>query len=49
MDALLTALYLVVFFGVIGGVTYGLDSLYQAHKRGMARVRAYDARQRGNR
>ena len=48
MDALLTALYLVVFFGVIGGIAYGLEALLCAHDRGMARVRAYDARQGGN-
>ena len=48
MDALLTALYLIVFFGVIGGICYGLEALLCAHDRGMARVRAYDARQGGN-
>lgn len=45
MDDILTALYLVVFFGVMGGIAYGLDTIWQAHKRGMARVRAYDARE----
>ena len=49
MEALLTMSYLVVFFGIIGGVTYGLDTLWQAHKRGMARVRAYDSRTGGKR
>jgi hypothetical protein len=48
MDALLTASYLVVFFGVIGGICYGLEALLCAHDRGMARVRAYDARQGDN-
>jgi hypothetical protein len=48
MDALLTMSYLVVMFGLVGGLTYALDTLWQAHKRGMARVRAYDARQEGN-
>jgi hypothetical protein len=48
MEAVLTLSYLIVFFGVIGGVTYALDTLWQAHRRGMARVRAYDARQEGN-
>jgi len=48
MDDLLTACYLVVFFGVIGGIAYGLEALLKAHDRGMARVRAYDARQGGN-
>jgi hypothetical protein len=47
MDALLTALYLLVFFGVIGGIAYGIEALLCAHDRGMARVRAYDARQGG--
>jgi hypothetical protein len=47
MDALLTACYLIIFFGVIGGIAYGLEALLCAHDRGMARVRAYDARQEG--
>jgi hypothetical protein len=45
MDAILTALYLVVFFGLMGGIAYGLEALLCAHDRGMARVRAYDARE----
>ena len=49
MDALLTICYLVVFFGVIGGIAYGVETLLCAHDRGMARVRAYDARQEGKR
>ena len=49
MEALLTMSYLIIFFGVIGGLTYALDTLWQAHKRGMARVRAYDKRQEGKR
>lgn len=48
MDNLLTALYLVVFFGLMGGIAYGIEALLSAHDRGMARVRAYDARQEGN-
>ena len=47
MEALLTMSYLVVFFGVIGGVCYVLEALLCAHDRGMARVRAYDSRTGG--
>jgi hypothetical protein len=47
MEALLTASYLIVFFGVIGGICYGLEALLSAHDRGMARVRAYDNKQKG--
>jgi hypothetical protein len=47
MEALLTMSYLVVFFGVIGGVCYGIEALLCAHDRGMARVRAYDSRTGG--
>jgi hypothetical protein len=45
MEALLTALYLIVFFGVVGGICYGVEALLCAHDRGMARVRAYEARE----
>jgi hypothetical protein len=45
MDALLTMSYLTVMLGLMGGLTYALDTLWQAHKRGMARVKAYDARE----
>lgn len=45
MESVFTFAYLVFFIGIIGGITYTLDTLWQAHKRGMARVRAYDARQ----
>jgi hypothetical protein len=45
MDALLTACYLIIFFGVMGGIAYGIEALLCAHDRGMARVRAYDARE----
>ena len=48
METLFTVSYLVVFFGIVGGITYSLDTIWQAHKRGMARVRAYDEKQRGN-
>lgn len=47
MDAIITFCYLVVFFGFMGGIAYGLEVLLSAHDRGMARVRAYDARQGG--
>ena len=49
MEALLTMSYLTVMLGLVGGLTYALDTLWQAHKRGMARVRAYDARQEAKR
>jgi len=45
MDALLTACYLIIFFGVMGGIAYGIEALLCAHDRGMARVRAYEARE----
>ena len=48
MEFLLLMSYLTVMFGLVGGLTYALDTLWQAHKRGMARVKAYDARE-GNR
>lgn len=47
MDAIITFCYLIVFFGVIGGICYGLEALLSAHDRGMARVRAYDNKQKG--
>jgi len=45
MEQILTALYLVCLFGSGLLISYGLVSVWDAHKRGMARVRAYDARQ----
>lgn len=45
MDALLTALYLVCLFGSGLLISYGLVNLWDAHKRGMERVKAYDERQ----
>jgi hypothetical protein len=48
MDALLTMSYLIVFFGLMGGIAYGIEALLCAHDRGMARVRAYDSRTEGN-
>jgi hypothetical protein len=44
-SALLTGLVLVTYAGLIGGGVMLLDALKQAHRRGMARVRAYDERQ----
>jgi len=48
MDAIITFCYLVVFFGLMGGIAYGIEALLCAHDRGMARVRAYEARQGDN-
>lgn len=47
-SALMTGLVLVTYAGLIGGGVILLDTLKQAHRRGMARVRAYDARQGDN-
>jgi hypothetical protein len=47
MEALLTASYLILFFGLMGGIAYGIEALLNAHDRGMARVRAYDDKQKG--
>jgi hypothetical protein len=45
MEAILTALYLVCLLGSGLLISYGLVSVWDAHKRGMERVREYDARQ----
>jgi hypothetical protein len=45
MEAIITFCYLVFVFGSGLLISYGLVSVWDAHKRGMARVRAYDARQ----
>jgi len=45
MDAIITFCYLIIFFGLMGGIAYGIEALLCAHDRGMARVRAYDARE----
>lgn len=47
-SALITGLVLITYAGLIGGGVMLLDALKQAHRRGMARVKAYDARQEGN-
>ena len=44
-SALITGLVLVTYAGLIGGGVMLLDALKDAHRRGMARVRAYDARE----
>jgi len=45
MEAIITICYLVFVFGSGLLISYGLVNLWDGHKRGMARVRAYDARQ----
>ena len=47
-SALITGLVLVTYAGLIGGCLMLMDAIRDAHRRGMARVRAYDARQGGN-
>jgi hypothetical protein len=44
-DALMTGLVLITYAGLIAGGVMLLDAAKAAHKRGMARVRAYDARE----
>ena len=44
-SALMTGLVLIVYAGLIGGCLILLDAIRDAHRRGMARVRAYDARE----
>jgi hypothetical protein len=46
-SALMTGLVLIVYAGLIGGCLMLFDTVREAHRRGMARVRAYDAR-KGN-
>ena len=48
-NALITGLVLITYAGLIGGGVMLLDAIKDAHKRGMARVKAYDARQEGKR
>lgn len=45
MDAIITICYLVFVFSSGLLISYGLVNLWDAHQRGMERVRAYDARQ----
>ena len=47
-SALNTGLVLIIYAGLVGGGVVLLDKIKQAHRRGMARVKAYDARQGGN-
>lgn len=47
MDTLLTILYLAFLFGSGLLISHGLVNLWDAHKRGIARVRAYDERRGG--
>ena len=45
MEAVFIACYLVVFAGALAIIGNAVDRLWQAHQRGLARVRAYDLRQ----
>lgn len=44
-SALMTGLVLVTYAGLIGGCLMLMDAIRDAHRRGMARVKAYDERQ----
>jgi hypothetical protein len=44
-SALMTGLVLIVYAGLVGGCLMLFDTVREAHRRGMARVRAYDARE----
>jgi hypothetical protein len=45
MDAIITVCYLVFVFGSGLLISCGLVTVWDAHKRGMARLKAYDKRQ----
>ena len=45
MESLFIVCYLIVFFGMLALIGNAIDKLWTAHKRGLARVRAYDLRQ----
>jgi hypothetical protein len=45
METIITICYLVFVLGSGLLISHGLVNLWDAHKRGMERVRAYDARQ----
>ena len=45
MESLFIVCYLIVFAGMMAIIGNAVDRLWQAHKQGMARVRAYDLRQ----
>ena len=47
METLLTGLYLMTLFCGLLLISEGILKAYDAHKRGMARVRAYDNKQKG--
>jgi hypothetical protein len=47
-SALMTGLVLIVYAGLVGGCLMLFDTIREAHRRGMARVRAYDLQQRAN-
>jgi hypothetical protein len=41
-SAIATGLVLIIYAGLIGGTMMLFDAIRDAHRRGMARVRAYD-------
>jgi hypothetical protein len=45
METIITICYLVFVLGSGLLISHGLVNLWDAHKRGMARVKAYDKRQ----
>ena len=47
-SALMTGLVLIVYAGLVGGCLMLFDTVRDAHRQGMARVRAYDKRQESN-
>ena len=47
-SALTTGLVLIVYAGLVGGSLMLFDTVREAHRQGMARVRAYDKRQESN-
>ena len=44
-SALMTGLVLIVYAGLVGGCLMLFDTVREAHRHGMARARAYDARE----
>jgi hypothetical protein len=44
-SAIATGLVLIIYAGLIGGTMMLFDAIRDAHRRGMARVRAYEARE----
>ena len=47
-SALMTGLVLIVYAGLVGGCLMLFDTVREAHRQGIARVRAYDKRQESN-